>query len=99
LNEFGPIQLSSMSKGSPVTGPMRMQPVGRTLNMPTPMGGELTKAPSPKKKSSTGLKQSGHPSVPDCVRMVGFAGYDACIALKPATFLSQIGKGKCVGPA
>ena len=53
LNEFGRIQLSSMPKGSPVTGPMRTQPVGRTSNAPTPMGGKLTNAPSPKQKSST----------------------------------------------
>ena len=53
LNEFRRIQLSSMPKGSPVTGPMRTQPVGRASNAPTPMGGKLTKALPPKQKPST----------------------------------------------
>jgi hypothetical protein len=59
LNELGRIELSNMPKESPVTGPMRTQPVERASNVPTPvlpmmpMGGKLKKAPQPRQKTTT----------------------------------------------
>jgi hypothetical protein len=59
LNEFGDIELSKMPKESPVTGPMKTQPVEPASNVPTPVlpmmptGKKLKKAPQPKQNPKT----------------------------------------------
>jgi hypothetical protein len=59
LNELGQIELSTMPKSEPVTGPMRTQPVEPAANVATPVlplmpaGGKLKKPPPSKQKLTT----------------------------------------------
>jgi hypothetical protein len=58
LNKVGRIELSDMPKSSPVTGPMRTQPVERAANVATPVlplmpADGQKKAPPPKQKLAT----------------------------------------------